>query len=432
MTRAVFRLAWPAVVEQVLIAGVDLTDLFIVGHLGAAALTAVGLTGQVVMLSMAFFGAIAVGCMAVVARHTGAGERVESARTVQQSLLAAAILGSGAAIIAGVFAPDILQALGAEPDVVELGVPFMRTIALSLPLAAIALVGSAAMRAAGDTRTPMVLTGLQLVVNAVLGILLVYGPPQLGVQGSGIATAIARSMTGALVLWLLWRSRRLAANGWRPDVRRLKRILSVGLPAGAEQVLLQFALLNLATVIANLGTVTYAAHSVSIRIMSLSFLPGWGFAIAATTLVGQELGAGAPERARESGYAAFRLALAVMLGMAAVLYFFAEPILRIFTTDPAVIAEAITAIHIGAFAQPSMAASFVFMGALRGAGDTRTTLAITVTSIWVVRLGVAYLGAQVLHLGLAGAWLGIWADFSVRALFGWLRFRSGRWQAIRV
>jgi Na+-driven multidrug efflux pump len=121
-----------------------------------------------------------------------------------------------------------------------------------------------------------------------------------------------------------------------------------------------------------------------------------------------------------------------MLVMAAVLFFFAEPILRIFTGDAAVIAEAITAIHVGAFAQPSMAASFVFMGALRGAGDTRTTLAITVASIWVVRLGVAYLGAQVLHLGLAGAWLGIWADFSVRALFAWLRFRSGRWQAIRV
>ena len=432
MTRDVFRLAWPAVVEQVLIAGVDLTDLFIVGHLGAAALTAVGLTGQVVMLSTAFFGAIAVGCMAVVARRIGAGERAEAARTVQQALLAAAVLGGIAAVIAGVFAPDILRALGAEPDVVELGVPFMRTIALSMPLAAIALVGSAAMRAAGDTRTPMALTGLQLAVNAVLGILLVYGPPQLGVQGSGIATAIARSTTGALVLWLLWRSRHVTAHGWKPDVSRLKRILGVGLPAGAEQVLLQFALLNLATVIANLGTVTYAAYSVSIRIMSLSFLPGWGFAIAATTLVGQWLGAGAPERARESAYAAFRLALGVMLGMAAVLFFFAEPILRLFTNDPEVVAEAVTAIHVGAFSQPSMAASFVFMGALRGAGDTRTTLAITVTSIWVVRLGVAYLGAQVLGLGLAGAWLGIWADFSVRALFGWLRFRSGRWQAIRV
>ena len=402
VTRAVLKLAWPAVVEQILFAGVDLTDLYIVGHLGAAALSAVGLTGQVSMLAIAFFGAIATGCMALVARHIGAGEQADAGRTLQQSLSSALALGCAAGAIAWLFAPDILAALGAEPDVVELGAPFMRAIAASLPLTAIAFSGMAAMRAAGDTRTPMQLTGLQLVVNAVLGLALVYGPLRMGVLGSGLATLIARSVTGLRVLWLLWRrgsGARLARDGWKPDWPRLRRILNVGLPAGVEQVLLQFALINVAVVIAGLGTVTYAAHNVAIRIISLSFLPGWGFAVAAPTLVGQGLGANDPRRARDSAYAAFRLALGVMLGMAAVLFLFAEPILRIFTSDPAVVAEAVTAIHVGALSQPSMAASFVFMGALRGAGDTRTTLAITVASIWIVRLGVAYLGAQVLGVG---------------------------------
>jgi len=435
VTRIVLKLAGPAVIEQVLFAGVDLTDLFIVGHLGAAALSAVGLTGQVVMLSLAFFGAIAVGCMALVARHVGAGERAEAGRVLQQALLAAIVLGTITGILVGILAPDILRLLGAEPEVIQLGAPFMRVIAVSLPLTAIALASTAAMRAAGNTRTPMQLTGLQLIVNAVLGLALVYGPSQLGVLGSGMATMVARSATGALAVWLLWHNRgelRLVNGGWKPDAGRLKRILNIGLPAGAEQVLLQFALISLVTVITGLGTVTFAAHNVSLRIMSLSYLPGWGFAVAATALVGQSLGAGDARRAQESAYAAFRLALSVMLVMAAVLYFLAEPILRVFTSEPGVIAASISAIHIAAFSQPAMAASFVFSGALRGAGDTRATLVITVVSIWTVRLGLAYLGATVLGWGLAGAWLGILGDFVVRALLFWLRFRAGKWQTMKV
>ena len=435
VTRAVLKLAWPAVLEQVLFAGVEMTDLYIVGHLGASALTAVGLTGQIVNLNIAFFSAIGVGCMALVARHIGAGEKAEASRIMQQSILASLALGGLSGVLMFVFAPDILRSLGAQPDVIDEGTPFMRIIAASMPLTALALVGNSAMRASGDTRTPMHLTALQLAVNAMLGFALVYGPAQMGVNGSGIATGVARSALGVVVLWLLWRSRRsvrIVKGGWLPDFPRLRRVLKVGLPAGAEQVLLQFALISLTTIIAGLGTLVYAAHNVSLRIMSLSFLPGWGFAVAATALVGQGLGAGDARRAQASAYAAFRLALIVMLVMGAALYILAEPILGIFTADVGVIAAAVAAIHVAAFSQPAMAASFVFSGALRGAGDTRTTMLITAGSIWTVRLGVSYLGARVLGWGLTGAWLGILADFAVRALFFWLRFRGGRWQSIKV
>jgi putative MATE family efflux protein len=435
MTRAVFRLAWPAVIEQLLIAGVDLTDVLIVGHLGATALSAVGLTGQVVNLAIAFFGAIGVGCMVLVARHIGAGEHADASRAIQQSILVSGALGACVALLCWLLAPDILRSLGAAPDVVERGASFMRIIALSLPLMAIAFVGTSAMRAAGDTRTPMLLTGLQLAINAALGYLLVYGPPQLHVEGLGWATTTARTMLGLLVLALLWRGRpgvHLAGDRWRPDFSRLKRVLSVGLPAGVEQVLLQFALVNLATVIAGLGTVAYAAHSVSIRIMSLSFLPGWGFAVAAAALVGQGLGAKDTRRAEDSAYGAYRLALLAMSALGIALYLLDEPLLGIFTNDQAVIAASIPVIHVAAFAQPFMATSFVFMNALRGAGDTRATLTITVTSIWTIRLGLAYLGAHVFGWGLPGAWLGILGDFVFRAAFAVFRFRGGRWKTIKV
>lgn len=435
ITELVFKLAWPAVIEQVLIVGVDLTDLFIVGHLGASALSAVGLTAQVVLLAMAFFSAIGTGCMALIARHIGAGERADAGRILQQSILVAAGLSTAAGSVAWMFAPDILRGLGAEPDVVELGESFMRLIALSLPLMAVTFVGNAALRAAGDTRTPMLLTGLHLAINAVLGLFLVYGPPRLNVNGLGLATSTARGALGLTVLGLLWRGHlgvRLTRDHWKLDLARIGRVLRVGLPAGVEQVLMQFALVNVTAVIVGLGTVLYAAHNVSLRIMSLSYLPGWGFAVAASTLVGQNLGASDPGRARASVHAALRLAFGVMVILGVALYALAAPIARIFTDDPGVIAASTSAIRVAAFSQPIMAVSFVFVHSLRGAGDTRMVLAITATSIWTVRLGVAYLGAHVLGLGLAGAWLGILADFAARAFCGWLRFRSGRWQTIRV
>jgi len=435
MTGLVFKLAWPAVIEQVLIVGVDLTDLFIVGHLGASALSAVGLTAQVMLLAMAFFSAIGTGCMALVARHIGAGERADAGRVLQQSILVAAGLSVAAGSVAWVLAPDILRGLGAEPDVVELGVSFMRLIALSLPLLAITYVGNAALRAAGDTRTPMQLTGLHLALNAVLGLFLVYGPPQLNVNGLGLATSTARGALGLSVLWLLWRGQRgmrLTRNNWKPDPDRIARVLRVGLPAGIEQMLMQFALISVTTVITGLGTVQYAAHNVSLRVMSLSYLPGWGFAVAASALVGQSLGAHDPRRAQASVHAALRLAFGIMVFLGAALYVLAEPISQLFTDDPGVVAASVSAIHVAALAQPIMAVSFVFVHSLRGAGDTRMVLAITATSIWTVRLGVAYLGVRVLGWGLAGAWLGILADFAMRASCGWLRFRSGRWQRIRL
>jgi putative MATE family efflux protein len=237
------------------------------------------------------------------------------------------------------------------------------------------------------------------------------------------------------VLVLLIRGRGPLRLGWRvprPEWRRLKRILNIGLPAGAEQILLQLALLNLAIVIARFGTAAYAAHQIGLRIAAISFLPGWGFGVAATTLVGQELGAGRPDRARQSTYTSFWLALAVMTTMALLLLIGHEFILRLFTNDAAVIAAGKIVIHTSAYIQPIMAASFVFSGGLRGAGDTRSTMLITVASIWGLRLAAAYVLGIALGLGLYGAWLAIGLDFASRALLFWLRFRSGRWMAVRV
>ncbi len=438
VTGRVLALAWPSVAEQTLVTLIGLVDAYIVGHLGAAALAGVGLGGQVLNLVAALFGAVGVGATALVARHSGAQEPEEAIRLAWQSVLLAGTLGLAAAAAGWFLAEPMLRWLGAAPDVVTAGTAWLRTVAPSFAFIGVLLVGNAVLRGAGDTRAPL---GVMLVVNVVNVAVAwtltrgLFGLPNLGVVGTGLGAASGQIVGGLLVLGMLLRGRGALRLGWRvprPDRARLGRLLNIGLPAGAEQVLLQVALLNLAGIITQFGTAAYAAHSIGLRITALSFLPGWGFSVAATTLVGQALGARDPERARQSTYVAFWMALAVMSAMGAFLFLFERPILGFFTTDPAVLAAGAIVIRTAALEQPLLAASFVFSGALRGAGDTRTTMLITVASIWGLRLVAAYGLGLALGLGIFGAWLAVGIDFGFRAFMFWRRFESGRWLTLKV
>jgi putative MATE family efflux protein len=434
----VLSLAWPSVLEQSLVTLIGLVDAYIVGHLGAVALAGVGMGGQVLNLTAAVYGAVGVGGTALVARHIGAREPDEANRLARQAVLLALALGALTALACFSLAHPIMQFFGAEADVVSAGALWLRVVSPSLLFLGVLLVGTAALRGGGDTRTPLMVMLAVNVVNVAVAWTFtrgLFGLPNLGIAGSALGAMSGHSVGGLVVLWLLVRGRGHLKLGWqvpRPDLARLRRILNIGLPAGAEQVLLQVAQVNLAVVIAQFGTAAYAAHQVGLRIAALSFLPGWGFSVAATTLVGQELGARNPERARRATYASFALALAVMTSMAVVLFVFADPILRLFTDDAAVIAAGHIVIRTSAVIQPMMAASFVFSGALRGAGDTRATMVITVATIWGLRLLMAYVLGVMLGLGLFGAWLAVGIDFAVRSLLFWLRFRTGRWARLRV
>ncbi len=438
LARRVMTLAWPAVAEQTLAMMIGLVDFYIVGHLGVAALDGVGLGAQMLNLTAAFLGAVGVGSTALVARHVGAQDPAEATRTARQSLLLSVFIGLAMALVAFIFAHPIIAWFGGEPDVVEQGTRYLKTIAPSFLFYSILLIGNAALRGAGDTRTPLM---VMLVVNVVnIGVAWsltqgVAGLPRLGVVGSGLGAASGQTIGGLIVLALLVRGRAGLRVGWsvpRPDLTCIRRVLNIGLPAGAEQILFQLAMTSLTVIIARFGTEAYAAHQVTWRVAQISFLPGWGFSVAATTLVGQELGARQPQRARESAYVAFRGALLVMAVMGAAMFIFDRALIRLFIDDPAVVTLGVPVVRIAALIQPLMATSFVFAGGLRGAGDTRATLAITVFSVWGLRVIVTTLLGQTLGMGLIGAWLAIAVDFCFRASAFWWRFRSGKWQSIRV
>lgn len=440
ITAQVLSLAWPVVVEQMLGTAVGLVNTYIVGHLGAAALAAVGLGSQLVNLLTALFSAAGVGGMVLVARSIGAGERREAEVFAGQSLLLALAMGLLTAVPCLFWGGWMLRALGGAPDVVAPGRLYLLAVGTTMPLTALLYVGNATIRGAGDTRTPMVIMGVVNGVNAVLSWGLVYGVgplPALGVLGAGIGAAAGSAVGGLLTARALMRGR--AADGLRvswaalhPDLGRAGRLLRIGLPSGAEQGLMRLAQVVMASVVTGLGTAAYAGHQLGIQLLSVAFTPGFAFSVATTTLVGQELGRQSPQRAAACTMTASWLALAVMCSGGVAAFFLAEPLVRIFTSDPGVIAQGAIAVRGCAFIQPSLAWYFVLSGALRGAGDTGYVLLAQALPIWLVRLPLSWLLGIAAGLALPGIWAAMILDMSVRALMLGLRFRNGAWQRIRV
>jgi len=432
----VLNLALPAVGEQLLNMAVGLVDTFMVGHLGAEAVSAVGLSNQAVMVVTTFFAAVATGVTALAARHVGAKEPEQASRIVNQGYLIGAGIGLLATIFGLTLAVPIMHVLRAPAEVVQPGAVYLSTVSLTFLLAAWLFIGNAALRGAGDTRTPMLVMLIVNVVNIVVAYAFIYGlgpAPALGVTGSAIGAATARGLGGVIVTWRLWRGRaglRLRVRHLRPDLPVIRRIANIGLPAGAEQLLMRFGMMTYAVTVAALGTKAFAAHQLALQGESISFMPGMGFAIAATTLMGQGLGARDPARARNDARRAQQAGIAVMSAMGVIFFIFASQIIGLFIDDPEVIRLGVWPLRLVAFSQPALATLLILAGALRGAGDTRATMVITASGLWLVRVPLALLLTR--HFGLLGAWMAMSVDLNVRALGMWLRFRSGHWVRIRV
>lgn len=439
LPRTVLSLAWPVVVEQTFFALGSMINTILVGRIGASALAAVGLGQQAVFLPQVIFTAVSIGATAVVARHIGAGENEEANGTLRQAIILAIVFGLVFCAPLWFLAEQIMTLLRARPDVVELGATYIRTVMPALTPYLILFAGNSVLRAAGNTKTPMIVMIVVNVLNVLLGYTLIYGGfgfPALGVPGAGIAVSISRAIGALVVIVVLIRgsgpikyglSRALAF-----DFGEMRRIFGVGFPAGAEQAQFQIAFTIYAVIIASLGTVTYAAHAVAMRVEGFAFMPGWGFGIAAMTLVGQSLGAGRAELGEKAAYLAQRYAMLTMTAVGALMFFFGRQMSSLFISDPEVIQLSTLGIRIWAFAMPMMGTGNTLAGALRGAGDTRWVFFIMTLCVWCVRVPLAFLLAQIADLGAAGAWTGAVLDVNSRGVLMWWRFATGKWKTIEI
>jgi putative MATE family efflux protein len=417
---------------------VGVVDFMFVASLGTQAIAGVGVAVQIQFLSFGLLEAVTTGTVALIAREMGSGRPADAARAMRTALALAA--GLGALMMLAIPASDsIVRWMGVEPEVVSLGGRCLRILlGFGVPVSVGATLAMG-LRGAGDMRTPLAIGIVTNLVNVVACWTLIFGrlgAPALGAEGSVWASGIS-FVTGALLLLWLWQRGALVlpAVPWRghaaPGLAR--RLLRVGIPTALERGAFQVGLLLFLRIVADFGTEPISAYLIGVRVLAFCFVPGFGFATAAATLVGQNLGAGQPDEAARSGWRATAGAVGVMSSVGLAIILFAQPLAGSFgAVGPETVRLAVIFIYILGAAQPLMAIEFTLAGALRGAGDTRFPLFALLVGLLVFRLGAAQFLARPIFGTVAAVWSCLLADYAVKAILLSWRFRSGRWKTARV
>ena len=439
LRREILRLAWPAILEYSLHTMVWLVDVAFVGRISAEALSATGLGGQVYFFALFLFGAVSTAATAMIARRIGAGQPAEGARIAGQLGVIGLGLGLVVTALIWLISPLVFAATQLGPEVSALGVSYQRILSLGAPMFILRSVLVGAMHGFGDTRSPMVIAAIAGLFNIFADWALIQGRlglPPLGVAGAATASALAHVLGAVILLFIL--AKRLTPA--RVDFRRalqfqwpvLRTTIRLGLPAAGEHLLTDSARTIGVFIIAYIGVTAVAAHEVTVAVESLSFMPGWGFAIATSIIVGQSLGRGDPARARAAVREAALIAVAFGLTMSALMLLFPGPLVGLFTTDATVRATATRLLRIAGLVQPLIAIQGVCGGALRGAGDTRSPMIAGGVSSWLVRLSITYVAVILLGLPVDWVWWAMLGDWLVRATWLWVVYRRGRWQEVQV
>jgi putative MATE family efflux protein len=377
---------------------------------------------------MALIQGVALGGTVAVANFTGAGDdrnRIASADTTLYLGIAAAIFITFMGLI---FVRPIASAMGAGPELFNLVSPYMLIMNIFFLSKGLIQVVSGIFQGYGDTRTPFrVIIGVN-IVHIVIAYPFTFGAfgfPRLEILGVALATGISETMGALFLIFLAHRKKLLSFGPYSPEL--LRRIARIGSPVFGERILTTVMQMVYTSMVLFTSLSAYAAHTVGIMIESISFLPGFGFSQAATTLVGQQLGANSPHRAKQYGNQALLIGLAVMGGVGLTFWFFPDLWMRIFSSDPEVIRYGITFCKITAFIQVPLALTMVLAGSLRGAGQTRWVMYATMVGGWVFRIPFAFFVSKVLHLDIFFIWLAMPIDWAVRAILLFLKYSDAKW-----
>ncbi len=437
----IWALAWPTMAAMGAATFVRFTDFAMVGDLGSAALAGVGLGGQVYWLVESAALLVPTGLAAILARGVGSGDEALVDQSFRQSLLLGSLISILSMLPLFPLTRWSIGIYGVEDAVIDLGADYLWWRLWGTWPLALGFVFASGLRAAGDVRTPLYIGLVTNVVNVFLNWVLIYGKlgaPALGVAGSAMASTIAMFVQLALFAWL-WSRERLVIParsrdgrpieiGWSADVDMFGRLTRIGTPAAVESGLFQIGLLFFQRIMSLFGTDAIAAYNVGAQVLAFSFIPGIGFATAAATLVGQQLGARELSAATRSGWRSAAGSIGAMTAFGALLVASAEPISSVFTNDPEVIALTVDFIWILGIAHPLIAIEFAIGGALRGAGDTLFPMISVFVGLLCIRLPLAAGLAVVLDAPVQWVWCALIADYLVKAVMLSLRFRGGRWQ----
>lgn len=436
MRQEAISITWPAFVELVMSTLFGMVDMIMVGRLSSAAITAVGLTNQPFMLLLAIFSAVNVGTTTLVAWNIGAGNKDKANLITRQIVVINAVLGLIMSALGIILSHKIVAFMGAQADTIKDATIYFQIISSGLIFQAITMGITAALRGAGETKIPMIYNIGSNFLNVCGNYVFIYGKfgmPKMGVTGAALSTTISRLVACTIGLSVVYFSSQSVISIARKERFRLhlgiiKEVFSIGLPSALEQFVLQSGLMLFARTVSSLGTVEFAAHQIGLNICGLTFSPSMAFGVAATTLVGQSLGAKDEEKAKKYADMIHHMAVLVACTMGGVFILFSYQLASLYTEDLAVATSAAIILKIMALSQPGQSTQLSVAGVLRGAGDTMYPLYASIFGIWIFRVVVAYVFVSIFHWGLIGAWAALVLDQYTRAAVVYFRYRSGKWK----
>lgn len=437
----VINIAWPVLLELLLGSLFGMIDMMMLGRisdsaLAAASVAAVGITNQPLFIGISLVQALNVGGTAMIARYLGAKKTDRIENTLKHVLLLTMLmLAIPLSILGIVFTDPIMKFMGAQADALQAGGAYFKIIMVGFIFQSFNLAVSAALRGIGETKTPMKINlkvnFLNVIGNAVL-IYGLFGFPKLGVTGAGISTTIANVIASVLLFIYIVKGKSIVRlnikESFKFDKSIIYNLIRIGVPASLEQLVLRTGVLIFGRIVAGLGTVIYAAHQISLNILSLSFQPGQAFGIAASSLVGMSLGTKEFSQAEKYAKETRLIGSLISSFMAIIFFFFGPQLVSLYSNDPKIIENASIALKIIAIVQPFQSSQLILAGGLRGAGDTVWPLIATFFGVLLVRVVLAYVFVNMLGYGLAGAWIAVFIDQFVRWLFVYMRFRTGKWK----
>ncbi len=438
INRAIFLLSIPMVLEMVMESLFAVVDVFFVGRLGVDAIATVGLTESLVMVLYAISVGLSMGVTAMVSRRIGENKRTEAADAAFQVILVATALAVIFGILGFIYAKDLLRLMGASPSLIQTGYGYTKVMIGGNITIMLLFVLNAVFRGAGDAAIAMRVLWLSNGLNLVLDPLFIFGigPFEgMGVQGAAIATMMGRGTGVIYQVYILFRGTgmiRLLRKNLFFQARMMKRLIKVSLGGMGQYLIGTASWILLVRIISIFGSEAVAGYTIAFRIIIFTILPSWGIANAAATLVGQNLGAGQPERAEKSVWVCAYYNMLFLVFTAIIFFVLAEEFVRIFNTDTIVIDHGVIALRYICSGYIFFAYGMVVSQAFNGAGDTRTPTLINFLSYWLLQIPLAYLLAVQSPLEIKGIYVAILISELCLAILAVLIFRKGKWKYVNI
>lgn len=439
--RITFNMAWPSIVESFFVAFAGLVDSLMVSSLGPYAVAAVGLTTQPKFMGLSLFVAANVAISALVARRRGEEKPEEANRILSTAVVFIFAVAIILSIVFVIFASPIISLCGSTSETHDSAVVYFQIVMGGMLFNCIQMGINSAQRGVGNTKITMRTNVTSNTVNIVFNYLLInghFGFPALGIRSAALATVLGTVVASVMSVLSIFNPEGFISlpyiikNKIRPAAKTLLNLIHVGYSVFFEQILMRIGFMLTAIMAAKQGTDAMAAHQVGMNIMGLTFSFGDGLQAAAVALIGRSLGAGDEKLAKEYG-GICRMFGGIISACLAVIYFFgAEPLMRLFFEKRHIVAIGVSIMRVIIFVVIFQISQVVYMGCLRGAGDTFYTAAASTVSVTFIRTIGSYLGGYVFGFGIIGIWLGVLADQISRFVFASTRFKRGEWTKIRI